>query len=84
MRTVMLKEIQHSLEQLIDSVLSDVEPTIIRTDKGKQVVVISLDEFNSWKETLYLLSNPANAAHLRQSIWEAKTGKTVERSLIEA
>jgi antitoxin YefM len=41
-----------------------------------------LDEFNSWKETLYLLSNPANAAHLRRSIAEAKAGKSKKRELI--
>ena len=25
---------------------------------------LPLDEYNSWKETLYLLANPANADHL--------------------
>jgi len=44
---------------------------------------MSLDEFNSWQETLYLLSNPANAEHLRESIAQAKMGKTQERELIE-
>lgn len=44
---------------------------------------MSLDEFNSWQETLYLLSSPANAEHLRKSIAEAKIGKTVERKLIK-
>ncbi|RKZ36279.1 MAG: antitoxin, partial [Gammaproteobacteria bacterium] len=34
-------------------------------------------------ETLYLLSNPANAEHLRESIAQAKMGKTQERELIE-
>jgi antitoxin YefM len=34
-------------------------------------------------ETLYLLANPANAEHLRQSIAEAKAGKTLESALIE-
>jgi len=28
---------------------------------------MSLDEFNSWQETFYLLANPANAEHLRES-----------------
>jgi antitoxin YefM len=32
---------------------------------------------------LYLLSNPVNAEHLRQSIAEAKAGKTLERELID-
>jgi len=45
-------------------------PTIICSDKGNKAVLMSLDEFNSWQETLYLLSSPANAEHLRKSIAE--------------
>jgi antitoxin YefM len=37
-------------------------------DKGSKAVLMSLDEFNSWQETLYLLSNPANAEHLRRAL----------------
>ena len=44
---------------------------------------MSLDEFNSWKETIYLLSNPANADHLRKSIEQAKSGKITERKLVD-
>jgi antitoxin YefM len=44
---------------------------------------MSLDEFNSWQETLYLLSNPANAEHLRRSLQEAREGKGIERELID-
>ena len=44
------------------------------TDAGERVVVLSLDEFNAWHETLYLVANPANAAHLRQSIAEFEAG----------
>jgi hypothetical protein len=35
-------------------------------------------------DTLYLLSNPANAEHLRRSIQEARAGRVFERELIEA
>ena len=72
MNTVTLAEAKANLEQLIEQVLSDAEPAILCTEKGDKVVLVSLDEFNSWKETAYLLSNPANAAHLRQSIAESR------------
>ena len=42
-----------------------------------------LDEFNSWKETLYLLGNPANAAHLRRSVAEAESGLEAKHELTE-
>jgi antitoxin YefM len=47
------------------------------------VVIVPLDDYESWKETLYLLSDPANADHLRRSIAEAETGKVQERELFE-
>lgn len=83
MNAITLNEAKRNLEQIIDQVIADAEPTIVVTDSGQQVVFLSLDEFNSWKETLYLLANPANAAHLRQSIAEAQAGDVQQRELAE-
>jgi antitoxin YefM len=38
--------------------------------------------YQSMAETLYLLSSPANAAHLAASIAEHKAGKAKRRELI--
>ena len=40
---------------------------------------MSLAYFQSMAETLHLLENPANAAHLANSIAEHKAGKAVRR-----
>ena len=68
MNAVTLADAKENLERLIEQVLADAEPAILCTEKGDKVVLVSLDEFNSWKETIYLLSNPANAAHLRHQL----------------
>lgn len=81
MNAVTLSEAKRNLEQLIEQVIADAEPTIIVSDTGQRVVFLSLDEYNSWNETLYLLANPANAAHLRKSIAEAHAGAIHERTL---
>lgn len=83
MNAVTLNDAKHNLERLISRAIVDAEPTIICTDDGQKVVFMSLDEFNTWQETLYLLSNPANAAHLRQSIAEANAGKVQQRALLD-
>ena len=84
MNAVTLKDAKLHLEQLIERVIADAEPTIIVTESGEQVVFLPLDEYNSWKETLYLLSSPANAEHLRRSIAEAQAGNVQEHELFEA
>ena len=83
MNVITVNEAKRNLDSLIAKVLSNAEPTIITTDTGQQIVLLPLDEFNAWQETAYLLSNPANAAHLRQSIAEAQLGKLVKREMIE-
>ncbi|MCX6983418.1 MAG: type II toxin-antitoxin system prevent-host-death family antitoxin [Lentisphaerae bacterium] len=83
MNVITVNEAKRNLDSLIAKVISNAEPTIITTDTGQQIVLLPLDEFNAWQETAYLLSNPANAAHLRQSIAEAQLGKLVKREMIE-
>jgi antitoxin YefM len=83
MNAVTVSEAKRNLEHLIDQVIADAEPTIVVTESGQRVVFLPLDEYNTWKETLYLLSNPANAEHLRTSIAEAKAGKILEHELSE-
>ncbi len=81
MQAVTLKDAKRNLPRLIEQVLADAEPRIVVTDSGDQVVLMPLDEFNSWKETLYLLATPANAAHLRRAIAESESGLAETREL---
>ena len=83
MDAITVNEAKEALDHLIEQVNADAEPTIICGEQGHKAVLLSLNEFNSWQETLYLLSNPANAEHLRKSIAEAQAGQTTERALIE-
>jgi len=81
MKSVTLKKAKENLANLIDRVVADPEAIIVCGEDDKKAVLMSLEEFNSWRETLYLLSNPANGEHLRKSISEARSGKVVEREL---
>ena len=81
MTIVTINEAKRNLDAVIAQVVSNAEPTIITTEAGQQIVLLPLAEFNAWQETAYLLSNPANAAHLRQSIAEAQSGQVAEHKL---
>ncbi|MGD9890960.1 MAG: type II toxin-antitoxin system Phd/YefM family antitoxin [Dehalococcoidia bacterium] len=83
MRAITSAEAKEDLDRLIAQVIADAEPAVVITDAGQQVVVLPIDEFNSWQETRYLLVNPSNAEHLRKSIAEAQAGTVEERELVE-
>lgn len=84
MTIVTVNEAKRRLDSIIEKVVSDAEPAVITTESGQQMVLMSLEEYNAWQETSYLLSNPANAAHLRQSIAQAQQGQVAEQALIES
>ncbi|RLD25354.1 MAG: prevent-host-death protein [Bacteroidetes bacterium] len=62
--------------------MDDVEELIITRKNRKDLVLISLEEYNALKETNYLLSGN-NREKLLKSLEEAKSGKTIQRGLIE-
>jgi antitoxin YefM len=83
MTAITVSEAKENLERIISQVLDSDEPAILRTETGQEVVVLPLEDFNSWKETIYLLSKPANAAHLQKSIEEARAGQIQDKELID-
>ena len=49
----------------------------------REAVMIAEDEFEGWRETLRLLSSPANANRLLSALAQAEAGKLTEHDLIE-
>ena len=83
MKVVTYSYARNALKSVLDGVVRDADATIIsRRDAEGDAVVMSLDSYNSIMETLYLLSNPANAAHLARSIAELRAGQAAPRSLV--
>ncbi len=84
MRAKSISEFRKNIAADIDAAIEDHVPLIVTRSGGKEpAVVMSLRDFESWRETLYLLSNPANAAELRESIAQLERGEAKERDLIE-
>ena len=81
MKVVNYTDLRVNLKKWMDIVINDVEELIIKRKDNKDLVLISLDEYNSLKETSYLLSGK-NRDVLIQSLNEAKSGNTDEHNLI--
>lgn len=82
MKTLSYSAIRNNLAKAINEVVEDHAPILITRQKGAAAVLVSLEDFESWQETAYLLRNPANAAHLRRGIAQVKAGKTRRRKLL--
>ena len=84
MRVISFSEARNNLKQVIDRVVDDADVAVISRRDSPDAVVMSLDTFNSWMETVYLLKTPANAAHLGKSIQQLRRGKASVRALSDA
>jgi len=82
METVNYTDFRSNLKHWFDKVVNDVSEIIIKRKSGKDLILISLDEYNSLKETTYLLSGK-NRDVLLNSIRELEAGKGVQKDLIE-
>ena len=70
------------LVKTMEKVCDDHSPVIITRKNSRAVVMMSLEDFNAFQETTYLLRSPKNAEQLRQSIKQAEQGKTTRHALI--
>jgi antitoxin YefM len=67
----------------LDKVNDDHKPILITRQNGKPAVVMSLEDFQAYEETAYLMASPKNAERLNQAIAEVEAGKTVQHELVE-
>ena len=82
METVNYTDFRSNLKYWFDKVINDVSDLIIKRKNGKDLVLISLDEYNSLKETTYLLTGK-NRDILLKSVKELESGKGIQKDLIE-
>ena len=75
METITYSHARQNLAKTMDQVEENRSPLLITRQSGEPVVMISLSEFNALEETAHLLSSPANAERLAQSIKHLRSGK---------
>ncbi len=78
MDVVNYTDFRKNLAKFIDKVDTDKGPILITRQNAKPTVLMSLEEFNSYEETMHLLSSSNNARRLRRSIADAKGSRFVD------
>lgn len=78
MHAINFTDARKHFAETMKRVTDDAEPVrIIRRD-APDIVMVDAREYEAIMETLYLFSNPANAAHINESIEQAGRGEFVE------
>ena len=83
MRVVNFTEFRNNLAESLNVVNDDGDIVVVSRSKGKNVVVMSLKEYNSIQKTLHLSSTTTNRNRLDMAISNMKAGKFLKKKLIE-
>ena len=76
-------EFRNNLAENLNVVNDDGDIVVVSRSKGKNVVVMSLEENNSIQETLHLNGSKVSRKRLEEALDEAKSGKFKKHKLIE-
>jgi len=83
MRTANYTDLRNNLKSYLDSVINDCEPLIVHRPANTSVVVISLEEYNAIKETVYLTSSPEMMKRLQDAENHMKAGKGLKINIAD-
>lgn len=85
MEAITYTEARNNLAKTLDKVNADHVPVLITRQNGTPAVLMSLEDFSAWEETVYLMRSPRNAERLSQAIADVEAKRNLsKRDLTEA
>ncbi len=75
MKTMSYSQSRAHYAEVLDSVVNDREEVVITRAGREPVVIVSLADYESLKETAYLLRSPENARRLVSAIERLEAGR---------
>ena len=83
MDTITYTSARGNLAKTMTKVCDDHSPVIITHKTAQPVVMMSLEDYEAFEETAYLLRAPKNVRRLLESIADLAAGKGTEKELVE-
>lgn len=83
MKTMSYTESRANYAEMLDGVVNDREEVVITRAGHEPVVVVSLEDYESLRETAYLMRSPANARRLLDAMERLEAGRGQSHDLIE-
>jgi antitoxin YefM len=84
MKTMNYTESRARYAEVLDGVANDREEVIITRAGHDPVVIVSLEDYESLRETAYLMRSPANARRLLDAMERLEAGHGEPRDMIDA
>ena len=75
--------LRNNFKDYCDKVIDDAQPVIITRKNDKNVVLISLDEYNNMQENMHIFGNREYVERLMESKRQIEQGQAKARKLIE-
>lgn len=76
-------ETRKNFASTMQKVIDNNEPVVITRQNHEVVVMLSLSDFKSYEETVYLMQSMKNATRLNSAIQSLEDGEGKARELIE-
>jgi len=83
-KVMSMSESRANYAATLDSVVNDQEEVVITRPGGENVVMLPQREYESMRETLYLMASPANRQRISRAIEQLDDGRGQVRELIDA
>jgi antitoxin YefM len=84
MKTMSYTESRARYAEVLDGVVTDREEVVITRAGHEPVVIVSLADYESLRETAYLMRSPTNARRLLDAMERLEAGRGQTHELVEA
>lgn len=82
MKTMSYTESRKRYAEVLDGVVDDREEVVITRAGHEPVVIVSLEDYESLRETAYLMRSPANARRLIDAMERLEAGRGEAHDLL--
>ncbi len=84
MDAITYEEACNNLSEAMDKVVNNHSPVIITRYQHSSVIMMSLEDYNSWQETEYLTRSPSNAKDLQEAVEDVRHRRNlIKKELVE-